>query len=143
MMMKAKIKIESIIDNLDESGLIDGESEKSVSFVSGIYRYSDTEVRLSYKEKNDGGESEAEIVVIDGKVSVKRSGAIRSELHFEEGESHKSLYVIPPFRFDAEVFAKRVRASLSEEGGHISLLYDMKIGGADKSAIMRIWISKA
>lgn len=143
MISRVKIKIESVIDNLDACGLPDGESEKSTQYFDGIYRYSGEEARISYKEENDGGASEAEILVSFGSVTVRRHGAIESELYFKEGESHTSIYSIPPYRFDAEVMAKRVTVDLGINGGKINLVYNMKIGGAEKSAIMRIWISKA
>lgn len=142
MISRVKIKIESIIDNLDSSGLPDGESERSSQEFEGIYRYTGPEARISYKEKSDGGISESEIVVIFGSVTVRRHGAIESELYFKEGETHSSIYQIPPYRFDAEVTAKRVALDLGLNGGKINLVYNMKIGGAEKSAIMRIWISK-
>jgi uncharacterized beta-barrel protein YwiB (DUF1934 family) len=62
---------------------------------------------------------------------------------FREGESHSSIYRIPPYRFDCEVLAKRVDVELRPTDGKINLVYNMKIGGAEKSAIMRICISKA
>jgi uncharacterized beta-barrel protein YwiB (DUF1934 family) len=143
MISRVKIKIESIIDNLDASGLADGESEKSVSTVDGIYHYGNDGARISYKEENEGGKSESEILVFSDSVKVSRHGAIESVLYFKEGETHSSIYQIPPYRFDAEVRAKRVSIELSPIGGKINLVYNMKIGGAEKSAIMRIWISKA
>ncbi len=143
MISRVKIKIESIIDNLDASGLADGESEKNVTTVDGIYHYAGDGARISYKEENEGGKSESEILVFSDSVKVSRHGAIESVLYFKEGETHSSIYQIPPYRFDAEVRAKRVSVELSPIGGKINLVYNMKIGGAEKSAIMRIWISKA
>ena len=143
MISRVKIKIESIIDNLDESGLADGESEKNVTTVDGIYHYDGSGARISYKEENEGGKSESEILVFSDSVKVSRHGAIESVLFFKEGETNSSIYQIPPYRFDAEVSAKRVTIDLNPLGGRINLVYNMKIGGAEKSAIMRIWISKA
>lgn len=143
MLQKVTIRIESIIDNLDENGLIDGESEKSVVTVDGIYRKSGSDAHISYKENGEGGASESEVLISGDSVTVRRRGAICSELFFREGESHSSVYSIPPFRFDAEVYTKRVNIELDENGGQIKLVYNMKIGGADKAAVMKIWISKA
>lgn len=143
MISRVNIKIESIIDNLDESGLADGESEKNVTTVDGIYHYDGSGARISYKEENEGGKSESEILVFSDAVKVSRHGAIESVLFFKEGETHSSIYQIPPYRFEAEVSAKRVTIELCPTGGRINLVYNMKIGGAEKSAIMRIWISKA
>ena len=143
MISRVKIKIESIIDNLDESGLTDGQSEKNTTLVDGVYRYTGDGARISYKEKVEGCEIENEILVLSGSVTVRRQGAIISDMCFREGESHSSIYQIPPYRFDCEVLARRVSVELRPTDGKINLIYNMKIGGAEKSAIMRIWISKA
>jgi uncharacterized beta-barrel protein YwiB (DUF1934 family) len=142
MISRVKIKIESIIENLDTAGLPDGESERSEGIFDGVYRYAPDGAHLTYKEKTDGGLCESEILVFSDSVSVKRQGAIISNLYFKEGETNASLYQIPPYSFDAEVTAKRVLIDLNPLGGRINLVYNMKIGGAEKSAIMRIWISK-
>ena len=141
MLKRINLKIESVIDNLDSGGLLDGDSERSVSEFVGSMRVSGDDVRITYKEKNDGNESETEIIYSGGGVTVRRRGAIESEFYFKEGETHQSVYSVPPYKFDAEVKTRRVRIELSETGGKIDLFYNMKIGGAEKSARMRIWIS--
>lgn len=141
MLKRINLKIESVIDNLDSGGLLDGDSERSVSEFVGSMRVSGDDVRITYKEKNDGNESETEIICSGGGVTVRRRGAIESELYFKEGETQQSVYSVPPYKFDAEVKTRRVRIELSETGGKIDLFYNMKIGGAEKSARMRIWIS--
>lgn len=138
---EVKIRIESSIENLDSTGLVDGEVERSVEEAEGFYRYSDEGATLTYAIENEGGRAESEIMCAGGAVTVKRRGAIESELLFEEGVCHTSLYCVPPYKFDTAVTAKRVRLSLDERGGRIDLLYNMKIGGAEKSARMKIWIS--
>ena len=142
MISRVKIKIESIIENPDAHGLSDGESEKSTGLFDGVYRYAPDGAHITYKENTDGGLCESEILVFSDSVSVKRRGAIISNLYFKEGETNASLYQIPPYSFDAEVTAKRVSIDLNSFGGKINLVYNMKIGGAEKSAIMRLWISK-
>lgn len=137
---EVKIKIESSIENLDFSGLPDGDVERNVSEADGFYRFSEDEITLTYAEENEGGRAESEIIYKNGYVVVKRRGAIESELRFEEGVSHSSIYSVPPYKFDATVSAKRVRVGLTPDGGKIDLLYSMKIGGAEKNARMKIWI---
>ena len=138
-----KVIIESSIENLDESGLPDGDIERNVSEAAGRYKFSEQSVILLYHEKSDGGDIRTEISYKDGAVTVKRSGAIESSLYFKEGETHHSLYSIPPYQFDAEVKTRRIRVGLDEQGGALELIYNMKIGGAEKSARMKIWISKS
>lgn len=138
---EVKIKIESTIENLDAAGLVVGDVEKNESQAVGFFRYQDGDACLTYTEENEGGRAESEIICKGAYVCVKRRGAIESELYFEEGKSHSSIYSVPPYRFDATVTAKRVRISLDENGGRLDLIYNMKIGGAEKSARMKIWIS--
>lgn len=143
MGIEVKIKIESSIENLDSAGLPEGDIERNASEAMGDYSYSEDEITLNYTEKNEGGKAVSEIIIRDGGVRVKRHGAIESDLYFKEGESHSSIYSVPPYKFDATVKAKRVKIELNENGGKIDLLYNMKIGGAEKSARMKIWILQA
>lgn len=138
---EVKIKIESVIDNLDPSGLPEGDSEKNITEALGFLRYDNGEATLTYSENGEGGHLESEIIYRPGRAIVKRNGAIESCLEFIEGEQTFSVYSIPPYKFDTQVFTKRIRAEIDENGGKIDLFYTMKIGGADKSARMKIWIS--
>lgn len=140
---EVNIKIESIIENLDNAGLPEGDAEKNASEATGFLKFSDNEATITYTEENEGGRAVSEIICRDGGVMVCRKGAIESELYFKDGESHSSIYSVPPYKFDAIVTARRVRVDLSADGGKIDLLYNMKIGGAEKSTRMKIWISKA
>ena len=143
MLKKVKLKIESVIDDLGPEGLPEGEPDRSLSECFGSLRISDGRISITYTEKSEGGDIRSEIICLDGQVTVIRSGAIESELCFVEGEAHRSVYSIPPYRFDAEVRARRVRVDVSENEGRIDLLYNMTVGGAEKAARMKIWISQA
>lgn len=138
---EAEIKICSTIENLDSAGLPMGESERTESCISGYFHVTNDEYFVTYSEEEEGRRTVSEIRYSDGRVTVSRKGAIESVLLFAEGECHTSLYKLPPYTFDAEVKTRRIRAVLSEEGGTVDLHYNMKIGGADKSARMKIWIS--
>ena len=143
MLKRVSLKVESFIDNLTPDGLPEGEPEKAVSECIGSLRISDGRISLIYTENTEGGSIRSEIVCLDDRVFVTRSGAIESELCFAEGERHRSVYSIPPYKFDAEVEAKRVKVEVNENGGRIDLLYNMTLGGAMKAARMKIWISQA
>lgn len=138
-----KIKIESYIENLDDSGLSDGDAEKSVTEHIGRYKFDTVGARLRYSEKDESGaETHSDISVKGDTVSVKRSGGVESLMEFCEGEEHLSVYSVPPYRFDAKIETKRVRLDIGEAGGKIELIYLMTIGGAQKKARMKIWISQ-
>ena len=138
-----RIKILSVIENLDRSGLAEGEAEKNESELDGFYHFSDGEIKISYSEVGESGAVETLVSVGENCVTVRRSGAILSEFYFKEGESHASVYKIPPYSFDAVVTARKIRKSLDKDGGVLELFYNMSIGGACKSARMKIWICQA
>ena len=137
---EAKIKIESVIENIGASGLPEGDAERTLTESDGFIHYTEEGILLTYSERTDGGDVFSDISYSDGEVWVKRHGALVSELFFKEGAEHTSVYEIPPYKFDATVKTRKIRADFSDEGGQISLFYNMKIGGAEKSARMKIWI---
>ena len=133
-----KIKMSSVIENLLPSGLTDGEPEKAEISADGFLKISDGEYTLSYVEITEGGRVAADIFVTESAVRVKRAGAIESDMLFCEGLSHKSIYGVPPYSFDAEIFTKKIRNGMTSEGGRVDIFYTMKIGGAEKKVKMRI-----
>lgn len=136
---EADIKVRSVIDNLTPSGLPDGDPEITEAVASGFIHYTEDKLMLTYTENTDTGKVFSEITVESGKVSVTRHGAIEScMVFFEDGTPHDSLYEIPPYKFDVRVRARKIRCSLTKNGGALDIFYDMRIGGADKSVRMRL-----
>ena len=133
-----KIKMSSVIENLLPSGLTDGEPEKTETAVDGFLKISDGEYAISYVEITESGRVAADIFITERSVRVKRAGAIESDMLFEEGLSHSSVYAVPPYSFDAEIYTKRIRNEMTRDGGKLDIFYTMKIGGADKKVRMRI-----
>ncbi len=133
-----KIKMSSVIENLLPSGLTDGEPEKAETSADGFLKISDGEYTLSYVEITEGGRVCADIFVTESSVRVKRAGAIESDMLFEEGVTHCSLYGVPPYSFDTEIYTRRIRNEITRDGGKIDIFYTMKIGGAEKKVKMRI-----
>ena len=142
MLKKVKLKIESTIYDLGPQELPEGEPEKTVLECFGSLFITYGRTSITYTENSEGGSIRSEIICLNGQVTVIRSGAIESELCFVEGETHHSMYSIPPYKFDAAVEAKRVRVDINENEGTLDLLYNMEIGGAKKAARMKIWISQ-
>ncbi|MBQ7356910.1 MAG: DUF1934 domain-containing protein [Clostridia bacterium] len=140
---EAKIKIESVIQNLDAVGLADGDPERSSNEGVGYYHFDEEKILITYSEQTEGGRLTSEVLVTGGAVRVRRSGAIESDMEIREGVTDHSVYSIPPYKFDMEISGRRVRLRLDCDGGEIDLSYSMKIGGAEKSARMKIWIQTA
>ena len=134
---EVRLNIRSVIDDLDPSGLQAGEPEINDTSAKGFIR-SEGEIKvISYTENSEGGSVRTELSVLpDGSVTLKREGAICSLIIFREGEEHRSVYSVPPYSFDMTVVPKRIRASLSDEGGEVRLMYLMNIGGGARQVRM-------
>lgn len=125
---EGRFSVRSRIEDLDENGL-GTEAEEICSESAGFLRAAEDEMLLTYTE----GEGEAKVfsqVLIRGEaVTVNRRGASESTMVLKVGETHTSVYKVPPYAFDMEVEAKRIRNSMTLQGGRIDLFYLMTIGG--------------
>lgn len=143
MLKKVTLKIESHIDNLDGHGLPEGEREISSSLHRAAMKISGGDVSLSYRENTEGGSVFSDILVHEsGSVTVRRSGAIDSTMHFDENEEYHTVYSLPPYKFDMTVKTKKIKSSLSLFGGSLEIFYEMSVGGADKRVNMKIEVSE-
>ena len=137
--LNVKLRICSQIDNLDDNGLTEGESEVTESTVHGIFNQKTR--TLSYDERaEDGSVVHCTVMENGSTVCVSRTGAVLADMIFEEGRTHASLYRIPPYSFDMQITAKRIRGELSL-GKDLILVYNMEIGGAKKACRMKIALS--
>ena len=62
-----------------------------------------------------------------GKIILRRSGARSSEMVFQQGVSHTSLYQMEFGAFMITVCASRIFAQLGAQGGSIDLIYNIDI----------------
>jgi len=66
-------------------------------------------------------------LVEEDKVTLTRTGKLNSQMVFQEGVSHDSLYQVEFGALMITVSATQVKANLSEEGGTIDLSYGIEI----------------
>lgn len=126
-----------MIEELGAGGLSESSERCSATPLAEI-RMTEGGASISYSEQSEGGEIFSEVSLSSECIKVKRTGAIESEFIFSEGETTRSVYRMPPYAFDAEITTKKIRNELSPDGGAISILYYMKIGGAEKRVRMKI-----
>lgn len=70
-----------------------------------------------------------------GKVILTRTGALTSEMVFQEGKSHDSLYRMPFGALMLTVKATRVYFDLVPDGGTIDLIYHIDIENSEAGII--------
>ena len=71
---------------------------------------------------------------------LTRTGAVRSEFRFAEGERHSSVYETAHGSFPAEVATHSLRAKLGEHGGLFEARYTLTLGGAADELRLKILI---
>lgn len=84
---------------------------------------------LSYEESDltgMGGVTTTFIVESD-KITLKRSGKLNSQMVFQEGVTHESLYQVEFGALMICVRASRVMADICTDGGMIDLVYDIEL----------------
>lgn len=70
-----------------------------------------------------------------GRVSLKRTGSLQSEMVFQEGKSHDSLYQMPFGALMLTVKATRVYYDILPDGGTIDLVYHINIENTEAGVI--------
>ena len=141
MLKRVDLKIKSYIDNVDEDGRVDREESESTH--KAALKISCGETSLSYREATESGSVFSDILVHEsGAVTVRRTGAIDSTLHFDENEEFNTVYSLPPYKFDMTVKTEKIKNTLSALGGLIEIKYEMSVGGAKKRVLMQIEASE-
>ena len=84
---------------------------------------------LSYEESELTGMSgvTTSFLVERDKITLRRTGKLRSEMVFQEGTVHESLYQIEFGALMISVCANRVLADISHDGGMIDLVYAIEL----------------
>ena len=136
--IKLSITVNSVIDNLTDAGLPDGDPEINIFTTAGTMVVADEGKILSFTETSEGGEATSTLVITDGDVHLVKTGAIESDMLFTEGACTKTLYHVGPYAFDMTINTKRIRNSLTSEGGELQLIYSMNVGGQKKNVRLKI-----
>ena len=84
---------------------------------------------LSYEESDLTGMSgvTTTFVVEPDKVTLKRTGKLNSQMIFQEGVTHESLYQMEFGALMISVRADRVMADICHDGGMIDLIYTIEL----------------
>ena len=95
----------------------------------GTMEYRDNGWDISYEESDMTGLDGVTTTfrVEKGKIVLLRSGKLNSQMVFQEGISHESLYQMEFGALMMTVTAKKVSYDLTEAGGTVDLIYSIDI----------------
>ena len=110
--------------------LFEGQEPDSIELMTeGTMETTEEGFRLSYQETElTGMEGTTTAFEIKGsQVILTRSGTVSSQMVFEEGKQHTSLYETPFGELSVDIQTSRLRHTLSERGGLLDLRYSIAI----------------
>jgi len=89
----------------------------------------DGELVLSYQESElTGLEGTTTTFLVRGsRIILTRTGGVNSQMVFEEGKQHTSLYETPFGELAVDIQTSRLRHSLTERGGLMDLQYSISV----------------
>ena len=108
----------------------DGQEPEVIELVTeGTMDFVDGGWDISYEETDLTGMAGVTTTfrVEPGKVTLRRTGKLRSEMVFQEGVRHESLYQLDFGALLMTVTAKQVYFDIVPDGGSIDILYSIEI----------------
>ena len=107
-----------------------GQEPDTIELVTeGTMEYRGNGWDISYEESDLTGLEGVTTTfrIEDGKIVLKRSGKLNSQMVFQEGLSHDSLYQLEFGALMMTVTGKKVAHDLTEAGGTVDLVYSIDI----------------
>lgn len=108
----------------------DGDSDNIELVTEGKLAQADGALRLSYQESElTGLEGTTTLFQVEPeRITLLRIGTINSEMVFEQGKRHMSLYSTPYGSMEVGVTARKMNSTLEyTSGGSIEIDYDIEI----------------
>ena len=108
----------------------DGQEPDVIELVTdGTMAFTDGGWDISYEETELTGMAGVTTTfrVEPGKVTLRRTGKLRSEMVFQEGVRHESLYQLDFGALLMTITAKRVYFDIVPDGGVIDIVYSIEI----------------
>ena len=107
----------------------DVDPDSTELMTEGTMTMGDGQIRLSYKESElTGMEGTTTTFIVEGeRVTLLRTGAVNSQMIFEEGEQHTSLYETPFGELTVDIQTSKLLHNLSERGGLMEIKYSIAV----------------
>ena len=95
----------------------------------GTLEATDTGLLLRYRESELTGMEGTETTFEIGprRVILRRSGSVSSQMVFEEGQQHTSLYETPYGELTVDIQTSRLLHNLTERGGLMEIKYSIAV----------------
>ena len=107
----------------------DVDPDETKLMTDGTMEISDEGIFLTYEETELTGMegTTTTFEVAGGRVTLTRSGTVNSQMIFEEGRQHTSLYETPFGELPVDIQTSSLRHTLSERGGLMEIRYSIAV----------------
>ncbi len=124
---------EVIISIVGKQEVGDGPAERMELVTRGWMRWEDGIYTLTYQESEvtglEGTMTTIQVEQEEERVTLTRVGEYNSEMVFEEGERHLSLYHTPFGAVSMGVNTRHLLAELDDDGGCVEVEYTLEVEG--------------
>lgn len=104
------------------------EAERSEVRTSGTLTPEEGGWRLHYDE-DAAGAAHTSMLAGEERITLRRSGAVRAEMVFAEGERHTTIYELAFGSLPLDILTERLDVQLDGEGGTVDLRYRIEAQG--------------
>ena len=101
-----------------------GERDRTDLTVDGVFADAPEGWMLAYDEQG----TRTAFLIGAQRVVLRRSGTLKSEMVFEVGKTHTTVYEMPFGSLPMEVSTDSIRQKLSERGGLLEIRYRTTVG---------------
>lgn len=118
-----------VLSILGRQSYMDQEPEQLELVTEGTLEDKGNTWLLSYEESELTGMAgvTTTFIVESDKITLKRTGRLNSQMVFQEGTVHESLYEMEFGALMISVCANRVMADICHDGGMIDLIYTIEL----------------
>ena len=122
-------KLQVLLSIRGEQYFDDIDPDETELMTEGTLEVREDGLRLSYQETAlTGMEGTSTAFEIRGpRVILTRTGKVNSQMIFEEGRQHTSLYETPFGELTVDIQTSRLRHNLSERGGVMEIRYSIAV----------------
>ena len=110
-----------------------GEHDEFTLTADGVLENTPEGWTLAYDQTAENEQTHTVLAIDAQHVVLRRSGTLESEMVFEVGKTHTTVYELPFGALPMEVTTDSVRQKLSERGGLLEIRYRLDVGGQVKS----------
>lgn len=121
---------------------IDNETDTIEETAFGSYYEKRGKQYILYKTDNNGDKVSTVIKLDGNEVTIKRRGAVSSDMTYRTGAKHSFMYALPFGAVEMEIETEKIFSNLAENGGVIELAYTLTAQGEKYFNNMKITVTK-